>query len=65
MKSRIVHKFQVLFLCLGCNHRWCEIIEKNHNIVAEECPKCGLRKSFPSFIPNNFYSEVEDEPSKI
>lgn len=65
MKSRIVHKFQVIFLCLGCNYRWYTIVGKNHDLTMEECPKCGLRKSFPSFIPNNFYSEREDESTKV
>lgn len=52
--------FGVLFLCLGCHHRWFdEAVFPNSNLEAEECPKCGLRKSFPSFIPNNFYSEIE------
>lgn len=56
-KSRIVYTFQVIFLCLGCNNRWLAIIGKNHDLTTDECPKCGLKKSFPSFIPDNFYSE--------
>lgn len=57
--SRIVQYFYVLFLCLGCNYRWFDHIWKNENLTEKECPKCGLKKSFPSFIPNNFYSEVQ------
>lgn len=59
MKNRIVHKFNVWFICLGCNYRWFDYVCKDDDLMERECSKCGMKRSFPSFIPNNFYSEVE------
>lgn len=64
-KSRIKILFDIIVLCLGCNHRWFETVTKDYDLLAIECPKCGMKKSFPSFIPNNFYSGFEDEQTKI
>jgi len=49
--------FTIMALCLLCDKRWIGLVTKRTNLFGLECPRCGMKESFASFIPQKYLEE--------
>lgn len=52
--------FNVLALCVSCQHRWVATLPQGTCLLHLECPDCGDQNSFASFYPDDYLEETDE-----
>lgn len=51
--------YNVLALCLECNHKWIGTVPARAKLFELECSQCETQNSFASFLPDEYLEEFK------